>query len=147
MGQYHYMVNLDKREFLHPHKLGDGLKRGEQINSHGGTMAALTMLLACSNGRGGGDVEENPMVGRWAGDRIAVVGDYAEDADLALEFAAGSIHDLCEVGGYRDISDEIKPLVERECQVRITGDGWRKKDGTDHVAMRPDMVIEFGESS
>ena len=30
MGQYHYTVNLDKKEYLVPHKLGDGLKLLEQ---------------------------------------------------------------------------------------------------------------------
>lgn len=58
MGQYHVVVNLDKKEFIDPHKLGDGLKLFEQINSHGGTMAALFALLACSNGRGGGDIPD-----------------------------------------------------------------------------------------
>ena len=30
MGQYHYTVNLSKKEFINPHKLGDGLKLLEQ---------------------------------------------------------------------------------------------------------------------
>jgi hypothetical protein len=43
MGQYHVVVNLTKREFIHPHKLGSGLKLWEQIASgaNGGTGAAL----------------------------------------------------------------------------------------------------------
>jgi len=128
MGQYHMVVNLTKREFIHPHKLGSGLKLWEQIanGAHGGTGAALLVLLAASNGRGGGDldVENNwhgpervfprdnaqpgPMpetygeiakrtVGRWAGDQIAVVGDYAEDGDLPPEFEASDIYALCNV--------------------------------------------------
>jgi hypothetical protein len=194
MGQYHYIINLSKREYLNPHKLGDGLKLWEQLNSHGGVMAALHILLACSNGRGGGDlytveVKEgveyyNPAdpnwVGRWAGDRIAVVGDYAERGDLALEHEADLICDLCgteeqrqtaithyrklakERGGeykaiftdkaerlanarlYQDISDDILPLVEQACDVRITGEGWRDKTLTTQkgtVAMRSDMVL------
>ena len=128
MGQYHMVVNLTKREFIHPHKLGSGLELWEQIanGDNGGTGAALLVLLAASNGRGGGDldVEDNwhgperefprdngqpePMpetyseiakrtVGRWAGDQIAVVGDYAEDGDLPPEFEAGGIFALCNV--------------------------------------------------
>jgi hypothetical protein len=125
MGQYHMVVNLTKREYINPHKLGSGLKLWEQIanGANGGTGAALLVLLAASNGRGGGDldVEDNwhgpecefprdnaqpgPMpetyseiakrtVGRWAGDQIAVVGDYAEDGDLPAEFEAEDIYTL-----------------------------------------------------
>ena len=79
MGQYHITVNLDKREFINPHLLGDGLKLWEFGSSgDGGVMMALSMLLACSNGRGGGDYPDHneDVIGRWAGDRIAIVGDY-----------------------------------------------------------------------
>lgn len=101
MGQYHKIVNLTKREFLHPHTLGDGLKLREQMTM-GGVAHALHMLLACSNGRGGGDfpedyeyVEGEKVIGRWAGDRIAIVGDYAEDTDLPPEFEASKLYDRC----------------------------------------------------
>ena len=108
MGQYHKIVNLDRREYVHPHKLACGLKLWEQIAAHPSTATALVILLACSNARGGGDFdvdtnwhgperidfsEPGPMpkdypsiarqtIGRWAGDRIAMIGDYAEDGDL-----------------------------------------------------------------
>lgn len=90
MGQYHEVVNLDKHEKLHPHALGDGLKLMEFGCSGDGTMTALAILLAgsCKGGaRGGGDFEHvHPMssvlAGRWAGDRIAIIGDYAEDGDV-----------------------------------------------------------------
>lgn len=129
MGQYHLTVNLDKQEFLDPHKLGCGLKLREQLTSYSGTGDALLILLACSNGRGGGDVQEHPMVGRWAGDRIAVVGDYAEDDDLAPEHAAGSVYRECLGGLFQNITDEIIPLIEQECGVKISGGtGWRNKE-------------------
>lgn len=104
MGQYHYVCNLDKKEFLHPHVLGDGLKLMEFGSSGQGTMLGLAILLAASNGRGGGDfhVQNDPygdgrdvgdmtgrdfdlvkaIVGRWAGDRIAIIGDYRETGDF-----------------------------------------------------------------
>jgi len=34
-------------------------------------------------------------IGRWAGDPVALVGDYAEDSDLPPEFQASRIYDLC----------------------------------------------------
>src|SRR5262245_19533209 len=48
-----------------------------------GMMQALAILLAHSNGRGGGDLhteqltdEDNALIGSWAGDRVVVAGDY-----------------------------------------------------------------------
>jgi hypothetical protein len=85
MGQYYKIVNLDKKEYLHPHAFGDGLKLLEFGMSSRGTMTGLTILLADGNNRGGGDLrvdESNPIcrdfVGRWAGDRIVIAGDYAD---------------------------------------------------------------------
>lgn len=96
MGQYHLTVNLDRQEFLMPHTLGDGLKLIEQAsNPNPGIMTALHILLAGSNGRGGGDfAASSRMVGRWAGDRIAVIGDYAEKPDIR-GCDASAIYDEC----------------------------------------------------
>jgi hypothetical protein len=86
MGQYHYVANLDKKQYLHPHRFDDGLKLMEFGASPGGTMTALAILLAEQSkdgGRGGGDIRHDAegLVGSWSGDRIAIVGDYAEPAD------------------------------------------------------------------
>ncbi|MCC6150966.1 MAG: hypothetical protein IT461_12000 [Planctomycetes bacterium] len=85
MGQYYLVVNVDKGEFLHPHKLGDGLKLMEFGNSGDGTMLALALLLADGCGRGGGDYHakkdatpDTSLIGRWKGDRIVIAGDYAD---------------------------------------------------------------------
>lgn len=133
MGQYHKTVNLDKREFINPHKLGDGLKLLEQCGwSPGGTNDALHLLLACSSGRGGGDFQsDSPLIGSWAGDRIAVIGDYAEPDDIP-GFNAAEIYSLChdpEDGEgperrYRDITDDLIPVLEREYECVYVGDGW-----------------------
>lgn len=107
MGQYHYICNLDKREYLDPHGFGDGLKLMEFGQSASGVMTGLALLLAVSNGpdgRGGGDwhrwtggpgyegrevtLPENHealaehIPGRWGGDRIAIIGDYREVDDI-----------------------------------------------------------------
>lgn len=79
MGQYYMIVNLDKREYIHPHKFHDGLKLMEFGLSGYGTMAGLAILLADGNNRGGGDIHsDNPIIGSWSGDRIVVAGDYAD---------------------------------------------------------------------
>lgn len=108
MGQYHYVVNYDKKEFLHPHKFNAGLKLMEFGRDGGSVMLGMAVLLAasCKGGaRGGGDIHPwtggpgyqgrevqglteargqwlmDNVVGRWAGDRIAIIGDYAEPED------------------------------------------------------------------
>ena len=98
MGQYWKTVNLDKREFICPHKLGGGMKLWEQANNLPGTPVALFILTAAMPvPRGGGDFKPHPAIGRWAGDRIATVGDYAEDDDLPKSpIPAGVLYTLCQ---------------------------------------------------
>lgn len=146
MGQYWLPVNLDKREFIDPHKLGSGLKLWEQLANHPSTGAALVVLCAAMpEVRGGGDfdVDHNrhgppgPMledyqaiashtIGRWAGDRIALVGDYAEDTDLAPEHGAATIYARCQLGEYKDISDDVCRVIEHELEGSFSGQGWRE---------------------
>lgn len=97
MGQYFYVLNLDKRQYLNPHCFGDGLKLLEFGCSSEGTMTGLTLLLRKSTEGGGGDFNSDgyreegipyrnsiEIVGSWAGDRIAIVGDY-DDSKLYQE--------------------------------------------------------------
>jgi hypothetical protein len=156
MGQYHFLVNLDKREFINPHKLAVGLKACEQLASPVSTPQALFILLVCSNGRGGGDLAETRgfnerIIGRWAGDRIAVVGDYAEDYDIKapLHDPVSAIYDLCYEGVYREISALVRPVLEAElgvafsCEPRMI----RYEDGRDlpyeDWSVRRDENAEF----
>lgn len=175
MGQYWVVTNLDKKEFIHPHKLGTGLKLWEQLASHPGTGAALIILCAAMpEARGGGDLNhELPddefvedlkkaagvsyveiakrTIGRWAGDRIALIGDYAERGDLKPKDDADLIYDLCasdedrleqvahlkKLGDadkanrlakaqlYKDISDDVCQVIENELRGKFTGEGWR----------------------
>lgn len=67
MGQYHSVINLDKRAGYSPRSLGSFVKVSEQGESLA-PCAALLLLLSDPHG--------------WGGERIALVGDYAEDGDL-----------------------------------------------------------------
>lgn len=111
MGQYHYVANLDKKEYIHPHVLGDGLKLMEFGCSAFGTMTATALLLACSNGRGGGDWREDngDVVGRWAGDRIAIIGDYAKDGDFPGFKADSSDNPWADEAGDEYLNDVNDP--------------------------------------
>lgn len=187
MGQYWYVVNIDKKEYVHPHKLGTGLKLWEQLANHPGTGAALLVLCAAMpKARGGGDFdlsenwhdperkfpehgitpgpmpEEYPEVakrtiGRWAGDRIALIGDYAEAEDLPKsETPANAIYGLCQDAEswkehldwlkkqkpeeyenqkyfqpWKDVSMDVARVIEHELGGKYEGDGWRhfKREG------------------
>lgn len=145
MGQYWIPVNLDKREYIDPHKLATGLKLREQLANSPGTGAALIVLTtAMPERRGGGDFNEDPIIGRWAGDRIALVGDYAEDSDIPNSpVPASKIHNLCvsekyrkdldpevqelvdKYGWFNDVSEQVCEVIERELYGKYTGTGWR----------------------
>ena len=151
MGQYYLTVNLDKKEVLMPHKLGVGLKLVEQLGSTDSTPNALFILLTCSNGYGGGDLKDNSnqMVGRWGGDKIAVVGDYAQPDDLPLMFGADKIYSLCHSypaecpewgcianasSHYFDITDMLIPIMELNSwnglKINKESEGWRSRTYT-----------------
>jgi hypothetical protein len=171
MGQYHMVVNLTKNEYITPHKLGAGLKLWEQLANHPGTGAALIILLAAlPTVRGGGDFDINenwhgpertfpehstipgPMpngyeavaartIGRWVGDKIAIVGDYAERSDLPPRFHAESIYNRCLYNNkpldpdlaekyknlpvFTDITDDVARVIEHELGGKFEGKGWK----------------------
>jgi len=107
MGQYHKLYNLDKKEYVHAHRIGNGLKLMEQCGHEKSTATALWLLLANSNGRGGGDARPHNLIGRWAGDRVLVQGDYVEPTDVA--YLADE-----ESEGFADISPEVKEMLDAE---------------------------------
>ena len=165
MGQYWVAVNLDKKEFVYPHKLGVGLKLGEQIGSGHGTPDALFILTAAMRERrGGGDFDWDTnyyghdrftsgakeanlrggkvdksynavakrTVGRWAGDSIAIVGDYSEDRDLPSFPEFSKVYGWCRDKGeegegepWTDVTDDVARVIEHEVGGRFVGDGWR----------------------
>lgn len=125
MGQYHYLVNLTKKQYINPHEIGNGLKLVEQIGWDCSTSTALVMLLAASNGRGGGDFCSNsPLIGSWAGDRIAFIGDYAEKGDLKGSDHADLLMERCYNGEFQNISPQVREMMSVEFGVEYTGEGW-----------------------
>jgi hypothetical protein len=107
MGQYFKVYNVDKEEFIHAHHIDNGLKLMEQVGFQKSTASALFLLLANSNGRSGGGAKDNPLIGRWAGDRIVIQGDYAEPGDRGFV-------DPEELARYKNISAEVKSMLDRE---------------------------------
>jgi hypothetical protein len=147
MGQYHIVVNLDKQQVVHPHKIGCGLKLWEQLASQISTGTALIILLASgSNGDGGGDICEDPIVGSWRGDRIAFVGDYDDSTKYKVGKKTMSGAEIY-TADWIDVSGAVCKVIEKELNGKFVGDGWRQfkyNDGTDStLAMKPDMVISL----
>ena len=107
MGQYYQAYNLTKKEFIHAHRINNGLKLMEQVGHDKSTSTALFLLLANSNGRGGGDARPHELIGRWAGDRVVIQGDYAEPGDPGYT-------DPDALDGFADISAQVLDMLNKE---------------------------------
>jgi len=174
VGQYHYLVNLTKKQFVHPHQIGNGLKLHEQVGWPYSTSTVLVMLLAVSSGRGGGDFgehrlvglehgqverfvkcgggdfREHRLVGSWAGDRIAFIGDYAEPDDLK-GVDAPTVYNQCESGKFKNISAQVRQMMAAEFDIHYTGESWLNiekgpapKEGW--VEANPLVVFDYPDS-
>jgi hypothetical protein len=86
MGQYHMLVNSDKKEFVNPRDLGFGAKQLEHCGFLGDLPLVQYWLTMASPGRGFGDFvitgDNESVLGRWRGDRVFVLGDYTEIGDV-----------------------------------------------------------------
>jgi hypothetical protein len=86
MGQYHLLVNSDKKEFVNPRMLGMGMKQMEQVGFLGDLPFIQYLLTTASPGRGFGDFtipdDNRDFIGRWVGDRVFILGDYTEENDV-----------------------------------------------------------------
>jgi hypothetical protein len=82
MGQYHHPVCIEAEEGLNPAGMDSGAKEGEQGFSRPSTPNAIVALVCTRGGNMPADCSQSPLVGRWAGKRVLVQGDYAEDKDI-----------------------------------------------------------------
>jgi hypothetical protein len=131
MGQYHGLFNLDKKEMLFPHELGFGAKQWEHTGFSGSLSDVLYALTAFKARRGGGDFadDDGGFKGRWHGDRVAVVGDYAQFGDLPEAWNDAFV-EITDYNGnralvfnmtrtaedgtepfFRNIADEVRPHI------------------------------------
>jgi hypothetical protein len=160
VSQVHLIVNLDRREYICPLRVGDaGCSLAEMMGGH--ALDGLSLLLAASSKglrargarRGGGDfavlnidhtwdgtgipcyepvnallgmtipeLEElaGEFVGRWTADRVALIGDYLDDADRR----GGAVPLFDEVDStFTDISVSVRTLLSAGLwNVLATGD-------------------------
>lgn len=123
MGQYFKIVNVDKKEVVDPFELWEGSKFWELCANNIGRL--LVYLLRKSSETGGGDVnnpEELEFCGRWAGDRIVVVGDYDESK---LYFIAEKFRDI-SIEAAREFNKFIEIEDRKFSKIVFEEDGTRK---------------------
>lgn len=140
MGQYWKIINLDKKEYIENYNVGTGAKFAEHLGMHPGANEALMILLvAMPERRGGGDIidtEKYPIVGRWAGDRITMIGDYANDGDISecnpqfqgdVPVPESEIWEsINEEGIWYDVSDQVAEVIEEYFGGQYVGEGWKQ---------------------
>tara|TARA_Y100001938_G_scaffold149253_1_gene235440 strand:- start:496 stop:972 length:477 start_codon:yes stop_codon:yes gene_type:complete len=120
MGQYYKLCNIDKKEYLNPHTFGNGFKLMEFTSDGQGVLQGLSILLANGNGRGGGDFRhESHLIGSWAGDRITIEGDYADDSLWEVMHPTRHGDDGEEPNpkyqaGWSDISEDVFELLMKD---------------------------------
>lgn len=144
MGQYYKVVNITKKEMIHPHSFGSGMKLMEFSSDGMSVMQGLAILLADGNGRGGGDLgSDNPLVGSWAGDQIVIAGDYADEGNFT-----GNSKNLYEVSEeFKDISfDVIRALCDDRWWKENYYEEWKRNNFRDWNKEVQAFKIEmFGE--
>ena len=102
------IANLTKQEYLHPHKLGTGLKLWEICANP--QIGVLAYLLRKSDELGGGDIrdpDEFPNAGRWAGDSLVIIGDY--DSSELYYYVQDHFKEITD-----EIKDEYNAFIEIE---------------------------------
>jgi hypothetical protein len=133
VGQYHHPVCIEAEEGLNPHDMDSGLKEGEQGFSRPSTPNAIVALICARGGNMPADCSQSPLIGRWAGKRVLIQGDYAEDKDIPgwkgprlskLYRAMTPVEDRKPKKNWRttpvfeDITREACDFLEAACNIR-----------------------------
>lgn len=132
MGEYYIAVNHTKRERMHPHKFGSGLKFKEFTQSAGGFVAAFAWMM-----RKVKPTKAFPAVGRWAGDNVELLGD---------EIFPGPYDEA--MAEYKDVSFEIfkdmivDPYIERSLEDAVD---WRRRPSSLSCMLDPEEKEFYDE--
>jgi hypothetical protein len=124
MGQYHSLINIDKKEIVDPHGLGLGAKQLEHLGFQGSLSDALYLLMMTSPQRGGGDLPITLMSGHWRGDRVLVFGDYTTQKDVPFM----DLEKENPLEQYSDITPMVSEAMELAFRVRVSGEGWKDRE-------------------
>jgi hypothetical protein len=166
MAYKHRIANLDRREYLDARAFADFSGELATLNESDGAMWGLTLLLAAAGERAGhGDVTGGSglepvepsahtcallgLVGRWAGERIAIVSEDFSPATEA-EYRVGEGDEMwaqmSEQEGWVDISEHVVELIELDEDSRTSrhepveapsGQTWTQAQGFSHERTLP----------
>ena len=109
MGEYYYIVNLDKKEYVAivPVKFVEWL-----ANENSKVLFWLCTALT----EGSGKYE---TLGRWAGDRVVVIGDYNPDYNKVMKGCRNITYDVvreildyAESVGIRELAEFMKDWLD-----------------------------------
>jgi len=104
MGQYFILINLDKKECICSWNLSTGAKLWEWCANN--ICRLLPFLLRKSSENGGGDIRKDyKNAGRWAGNKIVLVGDY-DDSKL-YQKARDKFKDIS-----KEVVEEFNDFIE-----------------------------------
>ena len=105
MGQYYVVCNLDRKEYASPSDFGDFIKLMEFGQSSRGTLSALTGLLAMNS----------QQSGSWAGCRLVVAGDYADEGRFVPpEYSQSNLYSYCSGDAESDAERDARKQAEAE---------------------------------
>lgn len=117
MGQYFKICNLDKKEFLDPSRFGQLNKLPDIGRSGEGVTLALTVLLTLS---GTSLYQGGYIYGRWAGDSIAVIGDYYDEEFGGFKWSSDYWCSLeAPHNGWVDISEHVRKVLEEDWNIKF----------------------------
>ena len=112
MGQYHKLINVTKKEYVSGFDIGMMAKHYEQIGFQGAMADVLYCLMIAQGNdyRGGGDVSGHKLIGHWAGDHVAIVGDYYEEKKDNPKYR-NLYHIVDDDRHYKNISPSIRSML------------------------------------
>lgn len=131
MGQYFYLTNFDKKQYIYAHGIGNGLKIAEQTGFKYSVQKAGRLLLSKPDSR-------HPLIGAWRGDHVAFLGD--EGGCRALDGYRPAPCPVVLVNqddftAFRDTLEDISPLV-REMFLSLYGVSYKRNTGGSGFAWR-----------
>ena len=125
MGEYYIICNFEKREVLNPEVFDCAHKPGDFIECtpRKGILHGLMHLLSLSGSIAGTKRRESDhLFGRWAGDRIAIIGDYYNDTIAGVAWDQEA---YCRVSDAQDdwvdISEHVVYAIGGEPDLTETG--------------------------
>lgn len=150
MGEYFYLINVNKKQWVNPHLIGNGLKLGEQTGHKYSTMEVAKLLVAPEP-----DLR-HPLIGSWASDAdVGFVGDengahavIGRDLPEEIRCCAETLHmNASDNPEWIEISASVREMMSAVFGITYTGTEWLdivEPDGSNaEVPLNPDIILRI----